>query len=324
VRGYLYISALVLLFQPFVTIDLWFQSQVQSKLAVTARTTAFVLVSSSYFLLILLKQPLSAFIWVPILEAFLVAAGYGIVYKMSGESFRKWNFQFQRAKTLLGKSWFLMLSSIGTIINLKVDQIMLKNMVSASELGVYSSAVRISEVWYFLPSFIALSIFPALIRSRSQNNQLYTDRLQKLLDVMLWIGISIAVAVTFTSDFLILFLFDTAYIQASPILSIHIWAGIFIFMGEILSKWIINEDFLVFSPIRHGAGAVMNIGMNLVLIPELGGLGAAISTVVSYATASYLICFLHPKSRPIGVMMTRAFTAPIRIFRSGLRGYMNL
>ena len=96
-------------------------------------------------------------------------------------------------------------------------------------------------------------------------------------------------------------------------MAIHIWASIFIFWGQILSKWLVNERLLVFSPIRHGVGAVINITLNLFLIPVYGGIGAAIATVISYAVASYLACFLYPKTRIAGKMMTLAIIFPIRI-----------
>jgi PST family polysaccharide transporter len=50
----------------------------------------------------------------------------------------------------------------------------------------------------------------------------------------------------------------------------------------------------------------MNIVLNLWLIPKYQGLGAAIATVISYAFADYVMCFIYPPARKFGLIMTKA------------------
>src|SRR5690606_30494984 len=102
------------------------------------------------------------------------------------------------------------------------------------------------------------------------------------------VAMLLAIVVSFASPWIIRFLFGESYAPAAAILSIHVWAGIFIFMRAVLSKWLIAEELYWFSLVTHVSGAVVNIGLNLWLIPILGGKGAAIATLVSYSTSSYL------------------------------------
>ena len=95
------------------------------------------------------------------------------------------------------------------------------------------------------------------------------------------------------------------YSEAATLLAIHIWASIFIFMRSVFSKWIVAEDLLRFSLITHGAGAVIVFVINSLLIPAMGGMGAAIATLISYAMASCCLA-LFPNTRIMFYMMSLA------------------
>jgi len=96
---------------------------------------------------------------------------------------------------------------------------------------------------------------------------------------------------------------------------VHVWAGVFVFMRTFLSKWMIAEELYMFSLITHGAGALINIAVNVVLIPRMGAMGAAIATLVSYATAGFFSLALHRRTRPVFIQMARSLLWPLRIQR---------
>jgi PST family polysaccharide transporter len=262
--------------------------------------------------LILLKAPLVSFAWVVASEATIVALGLVIAYHANGYHIKDWRSSLDMALKLLGQSWVLILSGIGVVIYLRVDQLMIRELMGSVELGKYSAAIQLSVFWYFIPAFIAESVFPSMIRSREINNEIYRRRLQKIFDLLSWLGLLVAGIGIIFSDSVIAFMFGKDYEGAGTILSIHIWAGIFVSFGHILSKWLINEGHLHFSPIRHGLGALINITLNWLLIPIYGGIGAAFASVVSYAVAAYLSCFLYPHTRNVGKLMSLALVVPLR------------
>ena len=112
---------------------------------------------------------------------------------------------------------------------------------------------------------------------------------------------------------IIRYLYGSQYERAGAILTIHIWAGVFVFMRALFSKWIIMEKLLLFSLVSQGSGAVLNVVLNLLLINRFGGLGAAIATLVSYAGASYLVLFFCPRVWPVARMMTKSILLPARL-----------
>jgi len=135
-------------------------------------------------------------------------------------------------------------------------------------------------------------------------------RLQQIFDVMLLSSLGIMIPIIFIGAFSIPLIFGDVYGPASSILIVHVLAMPFIFMGTAFVRWIVVEKLTRFFLFSQGAGIVVNGVLNLILIPILGGVGAAIATVISYAIALYLILAFHPQTRPIFAMMSFSLFAP--------------
>jgi O-antigen/teichoic acid export membrane protein len=108
-------------------------------------------------------------------------------------------------------------------------------------------------------------------------------------------------------------LYGRPFADAGPILAVHIWSSVFVFLGVARGQWLVNEKLQHFYLASTMVGAVANVGLNLVLIPRAGGLGAAVATVVSYALAAWLCSYFHPAVRPTAAMQTRALLVPFRL-----------
>jgi len=262
---------------------------------------------------VFLGASLDAFIVVAAIEVLTSGLLTYVAYRMVRSDRVAWTWDTTRARKLLSRSWTLTISGLTAAVYLKLDLIMLAEIGTAAEAGIYGAAARLSEIWYFVPTLLMTAMFPALLDFRSRSDILYRRRLQDILDVLAAAGTLLAIVISFTAPFIVDLLFGPAFAGAATILSIHIWSGVFIFMRALLSKWFIAEDLYTFSLVTHGLGAVANIVLNLVLIPAWGGVGAAIATLVSYAVASYVSLLVHPKTRPVFFMMTRALFWPRRL-----------
>jgi PST family polysaccharide transporter len=306
----------VLALYTFDGIDLWLQAEVRSRYAVAARTAGLACAAAFNVALIAVQAEFMWFVIAAASEFVIGGLALVAVYVRLGKSFAAWRFRVASARSLLRVSWPLVLSGVVYAINLRVDQLMLGTMSDTREVGLYAAAARLSEVWYFVPAAIAASVFPAMIRSREAGPVHYEWQLARLYDAMVALGLPVALAVALGSSIVVELLYGPAYAKSGAILAIHIWAGPFVFLGSVLSRALIAEDRLGFSFVRHGAGALVNVVLNLVLIPPLGGVGAAWATLISYTTAAYLATFLYGPVRRHGVLMTRALLLPIRATRA--------
>lgn len=285
----------------------WFESQVQAKYVVWTENLIFIVFAAVKIWLILAKAPLIAFVWAIFAEGLLVSAGLMILYALRGGQIRVWMFRIGRAKILLKDSWPQMFSSIAIMVYMRIDQIMLGQMLGDKSVGIYSAVVGISEVWYFIPVAITASVLPSLIESKKKNETLYYGRLQKLLNWVVILALAVAIPMTFLSTWIVTLLYGPAYQQAGPVLAVHIWAGIFVFLGVASGPWFLIEGLLRFNFYRAVLGMVVNVGLNFVLIPKFGVIGAAWATVMSQACASMFFNALYSKTRQVFLMQCKSF-----------------
>ena len=302
------IMAIATIFNAFNAIEFWFQAQVKSKYTVIAKNTAFILVTLLRVILIQQQAPLIAFAWAMVVESVLGAIGLLIAYKAKGQHFLQWRVSWQRAKTLLKESWPLILSGFAIMVYVRIDQIMLGQLIGEKSVGFYSVAAKLAELWYFIASAIVGSVTPSILKSREESQTLYYQKFQKLFNLMAIITFGLAIMMIFLSKPLIVLLFGQEYTPAGSILSIYIWSAVFGFFGWGKSIWIIAEGYTTYALITTCLGAVMNIALNFWLIPSYGGNGAAIATVVSYAFTDYVLCFIFPPARKLAWIMTKALT----------------
>ena len=307
------IIALGLVFNSFEVIDFWFQSKVLSGSIVIIRSIQLILSSLTKLLFISLGLPLSAFVWLILIDGILRTAGIIWMYFKHNHSTFLWKFNFAKAINMLRDSWPLILSGVMVTIYMKIDQVMLGNMASNEAVGNYAAAVKFSEVWYFVPIAICSSVFPSIIRARQRSKQEYYEKLQALYDLMAWMSLAIAITMTFLSSILVTILLGQEYPEAGTILAWHIWAGPFVFLGVARGKWLIAENLAWFNFTTTSLGTIINLVLNFVLIPNYGGVGAAIATVISYAVASYLSCLLSSRMFATAWMLTKALFIPVRI-----------
>jgi PST family polysaccharide transporter len=299
------ILSIGLLFQGFDTIDSYFQSQVQSKLTVIAKNSAFLVMTAVRVMLIQRHAPLWAFAVAVVLEQALGAVGLVIAYRWKVGSLAKWRFSKSLASTLLGHSWPVILSGMAIMVYMRIDMIMLKVMLGGQAAGIYAAATRVSEVWYFIPSAVVTSVWPAILRAKN-DPELYYQRIGRLFSTMSLLAISIGGLVVIVSKPIILFLYSDAYRAAAPVLAVHVWASVFVFLGVAQAPWDFAEEALKLGFYRTLAGGVSNVLLNLYLIPHYGAMGAAIATVVSYALSSVFGNLFSARTRPIFFMQARS------------------
>lgn len=304
--GMVAIIGLTLLFKGSESIKYWFESQVQSKYAVWAENLVLVVVVAVKIGLILGGASLLAFAWTSFLEGLFTVLFIFVAYEWVGGRTKVWRFSIARAKALLEHSWPLILSGFAVMVYMRIDQIMLGQMVNDKAVGIYSAAVRISEAWYFIPVAIVGSVFPALLDAKKISEALYLDKFQKLYDTLVIIALVVAIPMTFLAHQIVGVLFGSEYSEAGTILSIHIWTAVFVFLGFASGRWLLaeNRQVLVFQ--RAFLGMVVNIVLNWIWIPQYGGVGAAMATLLSQAVAAFLFDIIHKETRLMFRMKLKA------------------
>jgi O-antigen/teichoic acid export membrane protein len=301
------IVASATIFQSFNVVDFFFQGKVLSKYVALSNAVVLFISSLVKIILLLNEAPLVAFAWVVVLDSLVLAAGLLIFFSMNASlPFQGLRFKKVLAYSFLSQSWPLILSDIVISVYMKIDQVMLKEMLGNEAVGQYTAAVRLSEAWYFIPIIICSTVFPAIINAKALNQDLYNERLQRLFDILVVIAIIIAIPMTFTSNWLAELVYGDQYSQSGNVLMIHIWAGVFVFLGIAGNKWLIVENLQIYYMINTTIGMVINIILNYLLIRKFGVEGSAWATLISQFIAAYLCLSFWAKTRPIFASLTKS------------------
>lgn len=300
------ILGLVTFINSFGVINSYFYSIVKSKYIAIPGVVGLVISSLLKIYLILFDFSLIYFVYLLVFDIVFLALAKIWYYVREKQSIIKWSFSWKIAKELLLDAWPLVLSGIVISIYMKIDRVMIMEFMDEDAVGQYSAAAQLSEAWYFIPTIICASLFPAIINAKLKSNELYLSRLQRLYDLMVVLGLSIVVPVILLSEWGVQLLYGDAFSLTSQVLNVHIWAGVFVFLGVANQKWFISENLQAYNIICLGMGMVANIILNIILIPEYGIKGAAYATLISQFIASVLAPLFFKKTRGSFFMMVRS------------------
>lgn len=277
----------LLIFQAADTVDLWFQSKMQSRRTVLAKLAAYIFANAVKVALILNEAGIMAFAIVAALEFALAAIGLSVAYRRLPTK-EKWSFRKLHAIALVKQSWPFMLSGLSVLIYMRIDQIFLKELRSEAELGIYAAALPISQLWHAVPMTLSTSLSPYIARKKKESQKEYESALLIVFRLFGAVSIIISIVVAVSSCWIISVLYGDEFSKAAGILSIHVFSNIFIALGIAQSLWLVNEGAGKISLLKTLMGAVVAVVGNIIAIPIYGVTGAAVVSLLSFAVAGVL------------------------------------
>ena len=232
----------------------------------------------------------------------------------------RFKFSFKVDFTLIKKIFLLALplglSAAFGFIYYRIDTIMLswfKGDESVANYGVAHKFVEISDI---IPASLMVVVFPLMSRFYKEDINKLKILYRRSIDWMLLLGFPMAVIVSMNSDKFIL-IFRQQYLVAHPALRILIWAAFMTFPGHILGSMIIALHRQRAYPIITGLGVIINVTLNLILIPKFDFIGAAITAFITELIMLSLFLFVVYKAIGESVLLSSLFRY---IFASGLIG----
>nr|WP_258096168.1 flippase [Salinibacter sp. 10B] len=309
-----------LVFKSADVFKLWFKSEIKSKYPVWVRSGVTVLYAGSQIACILAGFSVLAFVILVVVQTGLKVIGTYLMYRHVPEKGNPpWKFEWTTARQMMRDAWPLIFAGLSVAVYMKIDQVMIGEMVGESAVGIYATAVKVSELWYFIPTAIAGSVFPKIVTSKENaSEEVYQKRMQAFYDILALLSYVIVIPMTLVAEPLVGLVFGAEYSESGSILKVHIWAFLFVSLGAGRGKWLVTENFTRFSMITAVVGAIVNVGLNYILIPSYAGTGAAWATLISQVVAVFLSCLIWRRLHGVFVQMGKALFVPFRI-RSVIR-----
>lgn len=292
VRSLVIIFALTFILASFGIINQYFQANVQAKKNSQVQILNIILGSALKVVLILFGKGI---IWLMLVYAseFLFNALFFIFnYLKSGLKISSWRFDFGIAKSFLSVSWLIMFSSAAALLYMRIDQVMIGYYLDSNAVGLYAAAVRLVEVWYFIPTIICGSLFPAIVNAKTLSQNIYHKRLKAFYLLLAGVAILIAIPSVILAPWFIKFLYGSAYLGSVEILRIYIWSGVGLFLTWGLNNYYLSENKLYSLFLLNFLSMLINVILNFIFIPQFGVAGAAWATLVSYCIGPIIVFLL--------------------------------
>lgn len=300
------------LFQPALALsDLWLQARLRAGRATLAQIGALAVTAALRLGLVGLRAPLWTFAAATVVETALAILLLNRAARAQGQPAIT-GIEWAAVRRLWANSWPLMLSGLMVMLYLRLDVVMLRRMAGESSAGNYAAAIRLSELWFFVPGAIAGSLLPQILRCRAEGAAAYRSAVQRLMDLSVVAGYALALPTVLLAPWLIRIAYGPAFASGATVLAVHGWTLIWVAIGVARGQYCVNEGLIRLHLASTTAGAALNLGLNLLLIPRYGPVGAAWATLAAQVVAAWLSSYWFAPLRACARMQTRALLLPLR------------
>ena len=157
----------------------------------------------------------------------------------------------------------------------------------------------IANLWIFIPNALIDSGRPVVMTMKAEEKEeQYVQRLRQLSIGVIWISILAGIFFTIFGRFIIYIINGKEFLAALPVLLILIWSRLFSLIGAIRSIWMLCEGLEKYIKYFIALGAVINVVLNTLLIPQWGAVGAAVATLVTEVISSFIVTGVFSNTRP--------------------------
>lgn len=289
IRLYIIILCSSAFFSSFLVADYFFQSNLKSKFSSACKAVTLLLISVAKLAFIFLQLDLFWFVVVSLIEHVILASLLVLVMRAYGGLKFISFFDVALARSMLNSAWPMVITAVAALIYMRIDQVMIRNMLGLYEVGIYSAAVKIYESWIIFPYVLTISLLPLIVRLKQGSEGKYNLRITQLFSFLIWLSIFAAVVVTLFSEYMMVLAFGEAYRESASVVNIVMWTAVFASIGSVSARYLNVERMERKIAFRTLVAAVFNVGFNYLLIPLYGINGAAVATLLSNFIAHYLL-----------------------------------
>jgi O-antigen/teichoic acid export membrane protein len=300
-----------ILLQAFNIFELDFQARLSFKPLFFANNLSYLSSSALRFLGVWTHQAISFFLASYIVGELILKS---LIQKKAGFQFLKGSYNSDFASDLVKTSWPFFISSFVVILDQRLSFLFLEKYRTLEELGNYSVAVTLVDLWLFLPIAVTSSVFPTIITALNGNLQAYKVRKQYLYDIVMWLAFGFILGVALTADLVIKILYGKEYANAPEALAIYSLTVIPIFFNLVRVKLLSLEkrlnDWLVLSILC----LVINFLFHYFFVPQMGVRGAIFAYLSSQLLGNFFLIFRQViRESLMSLIKTLAF--PFRLLK---------
>lgn len=281
----------------------WFQSKLLSKYTSIASLFAYVIVSAYKIFLLVTEKGVYWFAISQAIDYMIIAILLLIIYRKLGG--QKLSFSIKRAKAMFSRSRHYIVSGMMVMIFQQTDRLMLKNMVDDAATGYYSAAVACAGITSFVFAAIIDSMRPVILESKNKSKELYETNVSRLFSIIFYFSLAQCVGMALLAKPIIFILYGSEYEASVLALRIIVWYVTYAYIGSVRNVWILAENKQQYLWIINLSGALLNVILNLCLIPVCGIIGASLASFITQIFTNFILGFIMKPIRYCNTLMIR-------------------
>ncbi len=287
----------IVLFQSFSivfsSLDLliyWFRYKNEAKKVAIIRMIGFAVSALLRIAATFWWESISLYVLGTVLETFFFVLILWISYRKHYPAL-KFKFSWIALKDMLRISYPFISSAILATIYGQTDKIMLKYMVSNEAVGLYSVSLTLAGAIVIIPTALIEGFRPDIMSYKLTDEVRYRRRLCQLYGCVFWICTAYCAFITIFAKPIILLLYGIEYAGAIPSLALVVWYTSFSYFGAINNMYMVAEGLTKYVQLTTIIGALLNIILNLLLIPYMNIMGAALASLITQIAVNFVLLF---------------------------------
>lgn len=270
---------------------------------VAVRIGVTVVAAGSRLAIVALDGGVPALAAVTGLEILALAVAASLVARHQGARFAP---RPASRRAMVRESLPILASGIFFLLMLRVDLFLVDIYLGPTATGQYAAVIRFAEATYLVASVAVAAAAPRIIASHPAGSAPYLEAYRRLLRQLLLIAGVGALLLSLIAEPLVRLLLGARYVPAAPVLAVAAWSAVPVYLGTARDRLAIDLAITRTSVVNTAAGAVLNVALNVVLLPWIGLIGAAIATVVSYTAIVTVIPALDRRQRSVNRVLASA------------------
>ncbi len=245
-------------------------------------------------------------------------------YGRHGRSFRGWSVNWGVGWSILRRSIPGLVAGSLVVFLTRMDVLMLRWLRGEAEAGYYSVASSLTESLLFMGGMLASVLAPVLMIARKESPGFYHAARRAHLRFSGAAGWLAAAALSIFSTPVITGVYGAAYLPGAAVLAVHAFLLVPCLSGAALQCHLTFEKKLRYLLLCLLVALGVNAALGLLLIPSMGGVGAALAALAAAISAYLLTPLLLPAVRENGVEALLALLWPVpslKVFRTTMRDH---
>jgi len=209
-----------------------------------------------------------------------------------------YNWLIIRKMLSLGLVYALALLVIN--LNYRIDIILLDNLSSAFETGIYSKGVSVTEYLWQIPMLLSTVVFAR--SAVSKDDRAFSLKVAQLLRLsFLAIGL-VAFALFLLSKFVIILMYGESFKGSIMVLNMLLPGVLLLTIFKVINMDLSGKGKPWVSLKAMIPALMINVVLNIVFIPKYGAVGAALASTISYSFAALLFIYFYSRVIKIPIL----------------------